>query len=67
MTCKSKTCVTKKQYNLVLKSLREATRKNNDHVYEIHKLKVEISKSNSLFHKFLTQIANTITNYADDL
>ena len=67
MTCKSKTCVTKKQHNLVLKSLQEATKKNNDQVYEIHKLKVKISKSNSSFHKLLTQIANTITNYVDDL
>lgn len=67
MTCKSKTCVTKKQYNLVLKSLQEATKKNNDHVYEINKLKIKISNSNILFHKLLTQIANTITNYVDDL
>ena len=67
MPCKSKTCVTKKQYNLVLKSLQEATTKNNALVYENHKLKLKLSKSNLSFNKLLTQIANLITKSVEDL
>ena len=61
MTCKSKTCVTKKQYNLVLKRLQQDAKKNNALVYENQKLKIKLSKSNLSFNKLLTQIANLIT------